>query len=40
MWFKTTRLFLEDKLEIHDLSDYEVAAVILMIYPAFGSKKK
>lgn len=35
-WFLRVRIFLEDRHNIRGFSDTEVAAVILMLYPAFG----
>lgn len=35
-WFLRVRIFLEDRLKLRGFNDQELAAVILMLYPAFG----
>lgn len=35
-WFLRVRIFLEDRLGLKGFSETDIAAVILMLYPAFG----
>lgn len=35
-WFLRVRIFLEDRLKLRGFNDQELAAVILMLYPAYG----
>ena len=35
-WFLRVESYLQDYLELHDVTEYEIAAAILLLYPAFG----
>jgi len=35
-WFLRVEIFLSDRLKIRTFTEQELAAVILMLYPAFG----
>jgi len=35
-WFFRVEIFLTNRLKIHNVSERDLAAVILMLYPAFG----
>lgn len=39
-WFNQTKVFLEDKLGLKNLTDYEIYAAVVLLYPSFGPSNK
>jgi len=39
-WLKKARKFLEEQLKIPNLTDFEVAATVVILYPQMGKDSK